>query len=58
MLPPLSEKTVLVVGNEGQGVSDEVASLCVRYRMPMKGRAESLNAAIFAALMMQRILQS
>ncbi len=58
VLPPLSEKTVLVVGNEGQGVSDEVASLCVRYRMPMKGRAESLNAAIFAALMMQRILQS
>ena len=55
-LPPHGADAVLVVGNEGSGVSDAVASLCERYRLPMKGRAESLNAAIFAALMMQKLL--
>ena len=55
-LPEHGEKTVLVIGNEGQGVSEQVAKLCLRYRLPMRGQAESLNAAVFAALMMQRIL--
>lgn len=55
-LPPHGAKTVLVVGNEGSGVSDEVAARCTLYRMPMRGRAESLNAAVFAALMMQKLL--
>lgn len=55
-LPQITKRTALIVGNEGQGVSQTVADLCVRYRMPMRGRAESLNAAVFAALMMQTIL--
>ncbi len=55
-LPPIGKRTALIVGNEGQGVSEETAALCTRYRMPMRGRAESLNAAVFAALMMQTIL--
>ena len=55
-LPPHGKNTVLVVGNEGSGVSDAVAAGCARYRMPMRGRAESLNAAVFAALMMQKLL--
>lgn len=55
-LPPHGENVALVVGNEGQGVSDAVAALCALYRLPMKGRAESLNAAVFAALMMQRLI--
>ena len=58
MLPPVSKRMALIVGNEGQGVSDAVADRCVRYRMPMRGRAESLNAAVFAALMMQTLLGS
>ena len=57
-LPPIGKRTALVVGNEGQGVSDETAAQCTLYRMPMRGRAESLNAAVFAALMMQTILNS
>lgn len=55
-LPAIGARTALVVGSEGQGVSEETAALCERYRMPMRGRAESLNAAVFAALMMQTIL--
>lgn len=56
ILPVHGEKTVLVIGNEGQGVSEQVARLCYKYRLPMRGQAESLNAAVFAALMIQRIL--
>ncbi len=56
VLPSHGCDAVLVVGNEGSGVSDEVAALCTLYRLPMKGRAESLNAAVFAALMMQRLI--
>ncbi|MCL2696137.1 MAG: RNA methyltransferase [Clostridiales bacterium] len=55
-LPPHGENLVLVIGNEGHGVSDAIANLCHRYRLPMRGRAESLNAAIFAAVMMERLL--
>ena len=57
-LPAITRRTALVVGSEGQGVSDETAALCRLYRMPMRGRAESLNAAVFAALMMQTILNA
>lgn len=57
-LPAVSRRMALVIGNEGQGVSETTAAQCVRYRMPMRGRAESLNAAVFAALMMQSLLQS
>ncbi len=55
-LPAIGRRTALIVGNEGRGVSEETAAQCALYRMPMRGRAESLNAAVFAALMMQTIL--
>ena len=55
ILPAVGKRTALIVGNEGQGVSEETAAQCELYRMPMRGRAESLNAAVFAALMMQTI---
>lgn len=51
-LPVLSDKTVLVIGSEGQGVSDTVASLCTRYRLPMCGKAESLNASVAAGILL------
>lgn len=54
-LPPKRSKMALVIGNEGQGVTEETAALCTLYRLPMKGRAESLNAAVFAALMLYEL---
>ena len=57
-LPRITRRTALVIGSEGQGVSERTAALCELYRMPMRGRAESLNAAVFAALMMQTILNA
>lgn len=55
-LPATGKKCALVIGNEGNGVSDAVAAECVHYRLPMKGRAESLNAAVAAALLIDRFI--
>ena len=54
-LPPLPENRVLIIGNEANGVSDEAAEGCILYRLPMRGRAESLNAAVFAAILIHKL---
>ncbi len=42
-----------LIGNEGNGLSDEIANLADAYiKIPMEGQVESLNAAISAALLM------
>lgn len=51
-LPQLAAKTALIIGSEGQGVSDAVAALCARYRLPMHGKAESLNASVAAGILL------
>ena len=44
---------VLVIGNEGNGISDEVKAVAThRLCLPMRGGAESLNAAVAAGIMM------
>ena len=46
------EKTAFLVGNEGNGLSDEIADLADTYiRIPMEGQVESLNAAVSAVLL-------
>lgn len=45
--------TLLVMGSEGKGLSDESAAACSSLvRIPMTGRAESLNVAIATGLML------
>lgn len=51
-LPVVPACAALVIGSEGSGVSGEVAALCARYRLPMRGRAESLNAAVAAGVLL------
>lgn len=47
-----SEKTAFLIGNEGNGLSDEIAATSDRLlRIPMEGKVESLNAAISATLL-------
>ena len=42
-----------MIGNEGNGLTEPLASLAhQRIRIPMEGKAESLNAAVSAALIM------
>jgi RNA methyltransferase, TrmH family len=56
------EKQVLVIGNEANGVSDAVQKLSDRLvRIPHGGkkvRVESLNAAVSAAILMERLVLS
>lgn len=43
---------VIVVGNESGGVSDEVIRLCdCEVKIPVRGKAESLNASVAAAIL-------
>jgi len=50
---PAGEKWALVIGSEGNGVTPEVqAEATHRVRLPMRGGAESLNAAVAAGIMM------
>ncbi|MBR3553523.1 MAG: RNA methyltransferase [Clostridia bacterium] len=48
---------VAVIGNEANGISPAVMSLCETITIPMRGRAESLNAAMAAALTMWEMLR-
>lgn len=51
-----SERAAVLIGNEGNGLSEEaVAHASRNVYIPMAGEVESLNAAIAAALMMFRI---
>ncbi len=46
------ENAVLVIGSEGRGVSPEVRAVATHHlALPMRGGAESLNAAIAAGIM-------
>ena len=46
----------LVIGNEGQGISSEMMSLCKKkVKIPMKKGIESLNASISGAIIMYQI---
>lgn len=54
-LPPIKDRCVIVIGNEGNGVQEDIAALCARYRLRMYGRAESLNASMAAGLMMYEV---
>jgi TrmH family RNA methyltransferase len=47
---------LLVMGNEGQGLSDAAASACGKLvRIPMAGQLDSLNLAVATALMLYEI---
>ena len=49
----LSKGIALIIGNEGSGVSDAMIEMAdVKVTLPMRGRIESLNAAVAAAILM------
>ncbi len=50
------EKSAIVIGNEGNGVSKEVQEVSSdKIKIPMKGRAESLNAAVATSVILYEI---
>ena len=53
-----SRPCVMAVGNEGNGLSPETIAACdTRVTIPMLGRAESLNAASSAAILMWEMMR-
>lgn len=47
------ENTGFLIGNEAQGLSEEIAAMADTYvKIPMAGKVESLNAAIAASVLM------
>ena len=56
VMPEFNKNSVaLVIGNEGHGVSEKVASLCKKYRLHMYGKAESLNASVAAGILIYEL---
>ena len=54
----LTSKIAIIVGNEANGISDETEKLADRLvRIPMPGRAESLNASVAASIMIYEIVR-
>lgn len=50
------EKFVLIMGNEGQGVSDEVLDLCTSYaHIKMNDNCESLNVGVATSIMLYEL---
>lgn len=48
-----SEKKVVIIGNEGSGISKEIQDICsIGMYIPMYGENESLNAAVAASIIM------
>lgn len=44
-------KVGIIIGNEANGISDEVSEKCMLIKIPMMGRAESLNASVSAGIL-------
>lgn len=49
--------TVLVVGNEANGISEEVLKLCRSVKIPILGSAESLNVSVAAGILMYELVR-
>lgn len=57
-IPVVKERCVIVIGNEGNGVSNEIAKKCRLCRLPMYGKAESLNASVAASILIYEIAKN
>ena len=49
------KNTCVVIGNEAHGISEQVKEFCdQKYKIPIYGRAESLNAGVAAGIMLYK----
>lgn len=53
----MSGGVLAVIGNEGNGVTEETKANCDKVTIPMLGRAESLNASMAAAIVMWEMMR-
>lgn len=52
----MKKPTIIVVGNEANGICEEVQQLCQCVKIPILGKAESLNVSIAAAILMYELV--
>jgi TrmH family RNA methyltransferase len=56
---PYAAPCFILVGNESRGLPEEYEAVCdLRVTLPMRGRADSLNAAVAAAVLAYEVLAS
>ncbi len=54
----IPDTAVLVIGNEGNGISEDILEVCTRLvTIPMKGKAESLNASAAATILIWEFMK-
>ncbi|MCH5210293.1 MAG: RNA methyltransferase [Oscillospiraceae bacterium] len=53
----MTKPTIIIIGNEANGISDEILKLCECVKIPILGKAESLNAGVAAAILMYELLR-
>ena len=54
----IPDKIVIVIGNEGKGISDKVREYCQKnIYIPISNRCESLNAGVSAAIIMYEVMK-
>ena len=53
----MTKPTIIIVGNEANGISGEVMELCQCVKIPILGNAESLNAAVAAGILMYELVR-
>ena len=53
----MTKPTIIVIGNEANGISDEVMEMCKCVKIPILGKAESLNAGVAAAVLMYELVR-
>ena len=56
---PYRAPCFILVGNESRGLPEAYEAACdLRVTMPMKGRADSLNAAVAGAVLAYEVLEA
>ncbi len=53
----MKKPTIIIVGNEANGISDEVKEMCGCVKIPILGKAESLNVGVAAAILMYELVR-
>ena len=53
-----TKPTVIIVGNEANGISQKLLNECKKVKIPILGKAESLNVGVAAALLMYEIIRN
>ncbi len=53
----MTKPSIIVVGNEANGISGEVLTMCEKVKIPIAGKAESLNVSVAAAILMYELFR-